>query len=140
MRYPRQRNVHRSRAGRSALVAFATAIAAATVAACGTIHRGSGQPPALLYFTNESLDQADVYAVSSGGASIRIGTVSGGRTDTLTVPRDVVARNDNVNLVARLLARSATPSSGPIPIRPGDHLAVRLPIDQKMLVVLPGDR
>jgi len=31
------------------------------------------------------------------------------------------------------------PSSGPIPIRPGDHLAVRLPIDQKMLVVLPGD-
>ena len=112
---------------------------AVTVAACGTFHRGSAEPPALLYFTNESLDQADVYAVSSGGASTRIGTVSGGRTDTLTVPRDVVARNDNVNLVARLLARSAMPSSGPIPIHPGDHLAVRLPIDQKMLVVLPGD-
>jgi len=139
MRRPRQRNVHRSPAGRSALVAFAMAITAVTVAACGTFHRGSGEPPALLYFTNESLDQADVYAVSSGGASTRIGTVSGGRTDTLTVPRDVVARNDNVNLVARLLARSAMPSSGPIPIRPGDHLAVRLPIDQKMLVVLPGD-
>ena len=139
MRRPRQRDVHRSPTGRSALVAFAMAIAAATVGACGTVHRGSGEPPALLYFTNESLDQADVYAVSSGGASTRIGTVSGGRTDTLTVPRDVVARNDNVNLVARLLARSVTPSSGPIPIRPGDHLAVRLPIDQKMLVVLPGD-
>ena len=140
MRHPRQRNAHRSPTGHSALVAFATAIAAVTVAACGTLHRGSGEPPALLYFTNESLDQADVYAVSSGGASIRIGTVSGGRTDTLTVPRDVVARNDNVNLVARLLARSARPSSGPIPIHPGEHLAVRLPIDQKMLVVLPGDR
>jgi len=139
MRRPRQRDVHRSPTGRSALVAFAMAIAAATVGACGTVHRGSGEPPALLYFTNESLDQADVYAVSSGGASTRIGTVTGGRTDTLTVPRDVVARNDNVNLVARLLARSVTPSSGPIPIRPGDHLAVRLPIDQKMLVVLPGD-
>ena len=139
MRPRGKRDIHGSPIGRSALVAFATAIAAATAAACGTFHRGSGQPPALLYFTNESLDQADVYAVSSGGASTRIGTVTGGRTDTLTVPRDVVARNDNVNLVARLLARSAMPSSGPIPIRPGDHLAVRLPIDQKMLVVLPGD-
>jgi hypothetical protein len=139
MKHPGKTDIHGSPIGRSALVAFATAIAAATAAACGTFHRGSGQPPALLYFTNESLDQADVYAVSSGGASTRIGTVSGGRTDTLTVPRDVAARNDNVNLVARLLARSATPSSGPIPIHPGDHLAVRLPIDQKMLVVLPGD-
>jgi hypothetical protein len=42
-----------------------------------------------------------------------------------------------VNVVARLLARSARPSSGPIPMHPGDRLAVRLPIDEKMLVVLP---
>ena len=136
MRQPRQRYAGGSMIGRSTFVALAIA----TAAACGTFHRGSGQPPALLYFTNESLDQADVYAVSPGGASIRIGTVSGGRTDTLRVPPDVASRNDNVNLVARLLAKSGRPSSGPIPIHPGDHLVVRLPIDQKMLVVLPGDR
>jgi hypothetical protein len=63
-----------------------------------------------------------------------------GRTDTLTVPSDIASRGDNINVVARLLARNVAPSSGPVPIRPGDHLQVRLPVDQKMLVVLPGDR
>ena len=112
------------------------AVAAAGAAACGPFHKGKGQPPAYLSFTNESLDQADVYAVLSGDQPIRIGTVSAGRTDTLTVPPEISSRG-NVNVVARLLARSARPSSGPIPIHPGDRLAVRLPIDQKMLVVLP---
>jgi hypothetical protein len=62
--------------------------------------------------------------------------VAAGRTDTLTVPPEMSTRG-NVNVVARLLARSARPSSGPIPLHPGDRLAIRLPIDQKMLVVLP---
>jgi len=118
-----------------------SALALAGTAACGPMHRSNNtQPPALLYFTNESLDQADVYAVTSSNQRTRIGTVSAGRTDTLTVPREVAARGDNVNIVARLLARSTTPSSGPVPIRPGDHLVVRLPVDEKLLVVLPGDQ
>ena len=114
----------------------------AAAAACGPFrHSGAGQPPALLYFTNESLDQADVYAVLPGNQPIRIGTVFAGQTDTLRLPPDVAARGENVNVVARLLAQSARPSSGPIPIHPGDHLSVRLPVDQKMLVVLPtGER
>jgi len=118
------------------LIIFAAAALGA--AACGPFHKGSGLPPAYLFFTNESLDQADVYAVVSGNQPIRIGTVSAGRTDTLTVPSDISGRGENVNVVARLLARSAVPSSGPIPIHPGDRLTVRLPLDQKMLVVLPG--
>ena len=61
-----------------------------------------------------------------------------GRTDTLTVPADMAARG-NFNVFARLLARSARPSTGPIAIRPGEHLQVRLPLDQRLLVVLPGD-
>jgi hypothetical protein len=113
------------------------AVAAAGAAACGPFKKNSGVPPAYLYFTNESLDQADVFAVVPGNAPIRIGTVFAGRTDTLTVPSELASRGDNINVFARLLARSARPSSGPIPIRPGDRLAVRLPIDQKMLVVLP---
>jgi hypothetical protein len=113
------------------------AVAAAGAAACGPFHKGSGPPPAYLYFTNESLDQADVFAVVPGNQPIRIGTVFAGRTDTLTVPSELASRGDNINLYARLLARSARPSSGPIPIHPGDRLAVRLPVDQKTLVVLP---
>jgi hypothetical protein len=115
-------------------------LTALTAVACGPRRRGPDVPPATIVFTNESLDQADVYAVTSGNQPTRIGTVFGGRTDTLTVPRDIAARGENVNIVARLLARSAAPSSGPVPIRPGDHLVVRLPVDQKLLVVLPGDQ
>lgn len=111
------------------------------VAACAPLRHSPTESPAVLYFTNESLDQADVYAVTPGNQAIRIGTVMAGGTDTLTIPRDIAARGDNINVVARLLARSARPSSGPIPIHPGDRLSVRLPVDQKMLVVLPtGDR
>jgi hypothetical protein len=127
-------NYRRSITSRIALLACAATVAGA---ACGPFHRGSGQPPALLYFTNESLDQADVYAALPGNQPIRIGTVLAGRTDTLTVPADMAARGGNVNILARLLARSTVPNSGPILIRPGDRLIVRLPVDQKMLVVLP---
>ena len=120
------------------VVALAGAVAA--TAACGSARHGPARAPALLYFTNESLDQADVYAIATGGHSVRIGTVMAGRTDTLTVPSDVAGHGENVNVVARLLARNVAPSSGPIPIHAGDHLQVRLPVDQKLLVVLPGDR
>jgi hypothetical protein len=120
------------------IVALAAGVTGA--AACGSLRYRSTQPPALLYFTNESLDQADVFAISPSGQRIRIGTVMAGRTETLTVPADIAARGDNVNVVARLLARNVAPSSGPIPIHPGDRLQVRLPLDQKILVVLPGDR
>ena len=116
------------------LIIFAAAAVGA--AACAPFHKGQGPAPAYLYFTNESLDQADVYAVLPGDQPVRIGTVAAGRTDTLTVPPEISSRG-NVNVVARLLARSARPSSGPIPLHPGDRLAIRLPIDQKMLVVLP---
>jgi hypothetical protein len=127
---------NRSITNRLHLIVLAAVVAG--LAACGPFHRGSGQPPAYLYFTNESLDQADVYATLPGNQPIRIGTVFAGRTDTLTVPADMAARG-NFNVFARLLARSARPSSGPIAIRPGEHLQVRLPLDQRLLVVLPGD-
>lgn len=117
-------------------------LAAATgLAACSSLQRG-GSPPrtAIVVFTNESIDQADVYAVVSGAQAVRIGTVFAGRTEALKVPGDVAGRGLNVNIVARLLARRSAPSSGPIPIGPGDRYQIRLPADQRQLVVLPGDR
>jgi hypothetical protein len=119
------------------LFVLACAAGVAGAAACGPLHRG-GTPPAYLYFTNESLDQADVYASVGGNQPIRIGTVMAGKTDTLKVPPDIAARGENVNVIARVLAHSGAVASGPVPIHPGDRLSVRLPIDQKLLVVLPG--
>jgi hypothetical protein len=106
-------------------------------AACGPFHMGS-DPHATLIFSNESMDQADVYATGSDGLPIRIGTVFAGRTDTLTVPSTVIGQGGNVNISAHLLARSAVPRSGPITVRAGDQFAVRLPSDETMLVVLPA--
>jgi len=129
---------HRATPGVRALV-IAIAVGGAT--ACGASRRGGhAAEPAVLYFTNESQDQADVYAVVSGSQQVRIGTVYSNRTDTLVVPGDIAARGTNVNVVARLLARNLAPSSGPMAIRPGDRLSVRLPADQRQLIVLPGDR
>jgi hypothetical protein len=123
----------------------AIALGAATILgiqACSPLrHGGTGaNAPAIVYFTNESADQADVYAVVSGSQPVRIGTVFSNRTDTLRVPGDIAARGSNVSVVARLLARNNVPSTGPLAIHPGDKLSVRLPADQRQLVVLPGDR
>lgn len=120
------------------LRALGIALVLGATTACGPLrHRTSPQEQAVLSFTNESLDQADVYAVTAVQA-IRIGTVMAGRTENLIVPADIAYRGENVNVVARLLAQRNRPQSGPITVRPGERLEIRLPMDQRALVVLPG--
>jgi len=117
------------------------ALAALTVviAACSTVGRGSGQPSSAIIFTNESLDQAAVYVVAPGVEFRRIGTVIPGRTDTLTVPSDLVARAGTLNIVARLLARNDLPQTGPVTLTPGDRYRVRLGSDARILSFLPDN-
>jgi hypothetical protein len=117
-------------------VASAALMVAAT-AACGSARRGSGEPPAVIIFSNESLDQATVYIVAPGADFRRMGTVIAGRTDTLTVPPGFAQRG-TVNIVARLLARSELPQTGPVSIRPGEQYQVRLQLDAKLLSFLPA--
>jgi hypothetical protein len=105
---------------------------------CGRFRPGGNDSPrAQVVFINESLDQADVYAVSSGGESIRMGTVMAGRTETLEVPSQFVSRG-SVNISARLLARSAVLRTGTLSISNGDRLQVRLPLSANVLSVLPA--
>jgi hypothetical protein len=94
--------------------------------------------PTTIEFKNESLAQADVFVTSTSSGARRIGTVFSGRTETLTIPREI-ANHGAVNIVARLLARSRAPSTGSIAITPGTHLSVRLPLDEKALYVLPAN-
>jgi hypothetical protein len=72
-----------------------------------------------------------------GSGARRLGTVFAGRTETLTIPRDIAIRG-SINIAARLLARSGIPSTGSIAISPGTHLSIRLPLDEKALYVLPA--
>jgi len=89
-------------------------------------------------FRNESLAQADVFVAASGSGARRIGTVFAGRTETLTIPREIAIRG-SITVVARLLARSRAPSTGSLAIGPGAHLEVRLPLDERTLYVLPAN-
>ena len=88
-------------------------------------------------FNNESLAQADVFVRAQGSDSRRIGTVQAGRKEDLVVPRDIANRG-SITVFARLLARTRVPSSGPVAVAPGTHISVRLPVDERTLVVLPG--
>jgi hypothetical protein len=117
----------------------ALVLAAIAAAGCTGARRGPGAPPAVIYFTNESLDQATVYMVGPGLDFRRIGTVFAGRTDTLRVPPDLALRGGTLNIVARMLARSDLPQTGPVSIRPGGQYQVRLPISGRLLSFLPAD-
>lgn len=110
----------------------------ASLTACTSAPRGPGEPPAALIFTNESLDQATVYIVAPGLDFRRVGTVIPGRTDTLEVPPEF-ARRGSVNIVARLLARSEVPQTGPVALRPGERYQVRLQVDGRVLSFLPAE-
>lgn len=121
-----------------AALAFLAPILLSVPAACGPFHLGGGSQPAYIVFTNESLDQADVYGIVPAGDAIRIGTVMAGRTDTLKVPTDLLAPQASVNIVARILARGIAPRTGPVSIAAGETYAVRLPPDEKLLSFLPA--
>ena len=106
-------------------------------AACASGGRGSVQPPAILIFSNESIDQAAVYAVVPGSEFRRIGTVIPGRTESLKIPSDMAIRG-TLNFVARLIARGERPQTGPIFIHPGDRYEVRLTSDLRFLSFFPA--
>jgi hypothetical protein len=116
-------------------VVLLVAVASSAVA-CGPFRRG-GAPDAVVIFHNQSTDQADVYAIGSGGEPVRIGTVFAGRTENLTVPQGIVGGAQRVNIIARIFASPRAVASGPFTLAPGDTMAVTLSSDEKMLSALP---
>jgi hypothetical protein len=119
------------RVARLAAFALLTALPACSRHHAGETGVGNNEP-AVITFTNESLSQADVFAIAPGSSARRIGTVMAGRSETMTIPADVALRG-SLRLVARVLASSHAPGSGTITFSPGEHLSVRLPLDE-----LPG--
>jgi hypothetical protein len=110
-------------------------LAIALATACGPLHRG-GVTDAVVLFNNQSLNQADVYAVRTGGPEFRIGTVSSNRKDALRLPPTFTGAGE-VTIVARTLASNRTPRTGPLTLAAGDTIEVTLPVDERVLTVLP---
>ena len=111
-------------------------LAAVMTAGCGPFHRGAQPEPEIL-FHNQSIDQADVYAMGPGGDPIRIGTVYGQKTDRLKVPFSA-SSTDRVNIIARVFPSSRIVASGPFTLLPGGLMDVTLPTEENMLAVLPA--
>jgi hypothetical protein len=122
---------------RARQLALALAVAGSfATTSCGRFMH-TGEPTAQVVFANQSLDQADVYAVLNGGQSQRIGTVFAGRTETLDIPTNIISAGGTVSIVARLLAHTYAPSTGPLTLNPGDRIRVTLPSNARSLTVLP---
>jgi hypothetical protein len=117
------------------------AAACVATASCSLMHRGSSgnaPEPAVVYFTNGSLNQADVYAISSSTGGTRIGTVMAGRTEALPIP-NVAMGSGQIVVAARIIAHSGFIGSAPFAIHAGDEYSVRLQSeDSPTLVVLPA--
>lgn len=122
---------------RTTLALIAGALSAA---ACGPFHAGnsSDEDRSIVIFANQSMDQADVYAVVPGGEVRRIGTVMAQHTETLAVPSSMTARAGGINIVARIFASNKVLQSGPISLSSGDAVRVEMPATQLTLAVLPN--
>ena len=118
---------------------FGSILLGATVS-CGGFHSGAepGTGPTIVVFQNESLDQADLFAIRRSSGALRLGTVMAGRTDTLQIDTGTIPAGENVDFVARLLSRRSTPHSGQVAVLPGQWLTVTLPSTANILSVLPG--
>ena len=133
-----------SRTLRTARLSRGVALAAliVTAGACArfkhTTVSASSNEPVVVIFTNQSLDQADVFAIAPSGNPQRLGTVMAGHTDTLTLPASVAITAGRVDFVARMLYRNRAPRSGPVSISPGDRLRVTLPSTEDLLGVVPA--
>ena len=105
--------------------------------ACGRFAQGGDYGASYVIFENQSLEQADVFTIEGSGQATRIGTVFPGRTETLTVPADVTLRSP-VNIVARLVSRTVVVQTGSVTLNTGDRIRVTLPLDGRILTVLPA--
>jgi hypothetical protein len=118
-------------------IRVACSLAALTIAGCGPFRRG-GPPDAVVVFHNQSTDQADVYALGSGGDPLRIGTVFGGRSETLRVPGSVTGGANRVNVIARIFPTGRVVGSGPFELAPGESMDLTLSSDERVLAALPS--
>jgi hypothetical protein len=104
--------------------------------ACGPLHLGSRERAAVV-FTNDSGEQADVYALVGSSETVRLGTVLSARTETLYLPTSITDQGGQTRIIVRLLARNAQRATGVLTLRATDQVKVRLTSDARSLVVTP---
>jgi hypothetical protein len=112
------------------------ALATVAVAACNPLHLGSRERAAVI-FTNDSVQQVDVFALQGSSETIRLGTVLPGRTETLYVPSSVTDQGGQTRIIARLFASNVQRATSVLTLQATDQVKVRLSADARTLVVTP---
>lgn len=118
----------------------AALLGVAVLAGCGPRRTAASEEYAFVVFTNESLNQADLYAFGTAGDRVRLGTVFGAHTDTLRLDLRTISGAGTIRVGARIVATGRTPGSGLVLLHPGDYLRVTLPSSENMLNVLVAQR
>jgi hypothetical protein len=119
-------------------VALALLCCVGLVTGCGRAHLGSDEDRSYVIFSNQTMDQVTVYAAVPNSEMRRIGTVMGGRTDTLEVARSLTGRGGGINILARALASNRMLQTGPVSFGRGDWMSVELPPSGLTLAILPA--
>lgn len=109
-------------------------LSAFAVTACGPLHMGNRERASVV-FTNDSPEQADVYALVGSSETVRIGTVLSTRTETLYIPTSITDQGGQTRIIVRLLARNTERATGVLTLRATDQLKVRLTSDARDLIV-----
>ena len=109
---------------RLALAAMLTLLAAA----CGGRSQTNGEPtPAtVVRVTNQNFLDMNVY-VLRGAERVRLGTVSGNRTERFTLPGNLVFGGTPVRFLADPIGSSRTAQSFEITVSPGDEVTLTIP-------------
>lgn len=111
-------------------------LAAVALTACNPLHLGARERAAVV-FTNDSAEQADVFALLGSSETIRIGTVLGGRTETLYVPSSITDQGGQTRIIVRLFALNVQRATSVLTLRATDQVKVRLSADGRALIVTP---
>ena len=93
---------------------------------------------ATLVFVNQSLENAEVYAVTRGASQVRLGMVMQGERQTFEIPARLLRQGANLTIVARTSARARSISSGPVTATSGEAVHVTLPLGATHLIIETG--
>jgi hypothetical protein len=106
------------------------AIIIASVAACSTFSRGSGNAdqnqPTVVEVDNQGFQDMDVYAVRSG-QRWRLGVATGTSKTKLTIPRTIVSGLTPLRFVADPIGGRRASVSQEITVEPGDTVVMTIP-------------
>src|SRR5205085_449256 len=113
---------------RRAFVAALGALGTVVVAACYGKGKNAPEPIArtTVRVVNQGFLDRNIY-VMRGSERIRLGTVTGNSSQTLTIPASIVPAVTSLRFVADPIGGNAPPATEEVSVSPGDQVVLTIP-------------